>query len=976
MTNVRIQRDQWLTARNSTVATAVALLLGTGSTAYGQDTTSKVAESTDNSGGLEEVVVQGFRKSLEASLDIKRDAIGSVDAIVAEDIAKFPDLNLAESIQRIPGVAIARDAGEGRQVTVRGLGPQFTRVRVNGMEAMSANGGTDAAGGTNRDRSFDFNTFASELFNAITIRKTASADVEEGSLGATVDLRAARPFDYQGFQFASSIQGSYNDIEDKIDPRAALLVSDRFFDGKFGALISAAYSGRKLRDEGSSTVRWQNAQNADGSASAGAQFGPLDPAYPVATDPTLAQLNAAYRPRIPRFDVYDHDQDRLGVTGSLQFQPSDGTLLTLDALYSKFKASRQEIFLETPVFSSNGAAGINDVNAVDAAIDGNGTLAYGVFNDVDIRSEARFDRLETQFTHLTFDASQKIGDKFTVHGLVGYSEANHQNPIQTTLLFDALNVDGYSYDYRANNRLPLITYGNADVTAPTTWQLTQIRLRPQTSFNGFRNAAFDVAFKQSDALTFRAGPQYKKFQFRTTSLQRSNGTTANQEGVIPTAIKNTAIADYSKQTTVESLDLPAGSVGTWLSPDVEKAGALFDLSNRSVFRLGPEPALGSNYQIEEKDTGGFVEMELDSTLWGKRFRTNLGVRYVQTDQSSTGSTFSGGVPLLATVEHKYSDTLPSLNMSLDITDDFIVRFAAAKVMARPNGSGQAGGIGVLAPGAAVGIAGANKTVTAGNPLLDPYRAKAYDLSAEWYFQRGALLSVAFFYKDINSFVQIVRQTGDFSSNPLGLPDSVALTTCGTAIPDPATCLGGWQFSLPRNSPGGNLKGVEVNYQQPFTFLPAPFNNFGTLLNYTGVDSSIDYFVGTAPPAGQTQLQTIDADLINLSKNSFNATLYYDNQKWSARVSAAYRSRYLTTVPGRNIIIPAGSSSGQFAEGTNSTLNIDFSSSWNITENLTLTLEALNLTDEWQDQYIDNTANRLSYYHHQGRQYLVGGRFKF
>src|SRR6185503_9306707 len=152
---------------------------------------------------------------------------------------------------------------------------------------------------------------------------------------------------------------------------------------------------------------------------------------------------------------------------------------------------------------------------------------------------------------------------------------------------------------------------------------------------------------------------------------------------------------------------------------------------------------------------------------------------------------------------------------------------------------------------------------------DPYRAKAYDLAAEWYFERGALLSVALFYKDISSFVQIVRQTGDFSSNPLGLPDSVALTTCGTAIPDPATCLGGWQFSLPRNSPGGNLRGVEVNYQQPFTFLPAPFNNFGTLLNYTGVKSSIDYFVGTAPPPGQTQLQTIDADLINLSKDSFN-----------------------------------------------------------------------------------------------------------
>jgi TonB-dependent receptor len=847
---------------------------------------------------------------------------------------------------------------------VRGLGPQFTRVRVNGMEAMSANGGTDAAGGTNRDRSFDFNTFASELFNAITIRKTAAAEVEEGSLGATVDLRAARPFDYQGFTFVSSIQGSYNDIQEDVDPRAAALISDRFFDDKIGILFSAAYTGRKLLDEGSSTVRWQ-----DGTGN-GAGFGTLDGSYDQAADPTLAQLNAAYRPRIPRYDVYKHDQDRLGLTSSFQWQPTDATLVTLDALYSKFKAQRQEIFLEAPVFSATGANGIGGVHPVDASVDQNGTLDFGVFNGVDIRSEARYDRLETQFTHLTLNLSQKVGDRITVNGLLGYSEANHQNPIQTTLLFDATDINGYSYDYRQDNRMPLISYGTTDVTAPATWRLTQIRLRPQTSFNGFRDAQFDVAFKGTEELTFRAGPQYKRFQFRTTSLQRSNGTSQSQEGVIPANVAATNIGDYSMLTHLQSLDTPAGNVTTWLSPDVKKAGDLFNLYDPSVFRLGPELALGSNFQIEEKDTGGFVQAELDRQLWGRRFRGNLGVRFVRTEQTSSGFTFSGGAVVPSSVEHDYNDTLPSLNLSLDLTDDFILRFGAAKVMARPNGSGQTGGIGVLQPGASVGIAGANKTVTAGNPLLDPYRAKAYDLAAEWYFEKGALISVALFYKDIDSFVQIVRSTGDFSSNPLGLPDQIALNTCGTAIPDPATCLAGWQFSLPRNSEGGTLKGVEVNYQQPFTFLPAPFDKFGAVLNYTGVDSNIDYFLSP------TSASTINADLINLSKNAFNATLYYENDKWSARVSAAYRSKYLTTVPGRNFTIPAGQLSDRFVEGTNSTLNIDFSSSLNLTENITLTLEALNLTDEFQDQFIDAVANRDSYYHHQGRQYLLGARFKF
>src|SRR5688572_7408094 len=270
------------------------------------------AQATPSQESLEEIVVTGFRQSLSVALDEKRDATGAIDAIVAEDIADFPDLNIAESIQRVPGVSIARDGGEGRQVSVRGLGPQFTRVRINGMEAMSANGGTDAAGGTNRDRSFDFNTFASELFNAVTVRKSSSADLEEGALGATVDLRSARPFDYDGFTVVTSVQGSYNDISEDLDPRGALLISNTFADGKFGALISAAYTKRNLLDEGSSAVRWQNSLNTDGvqvpglpvpgSFNNGARFGAPVAGY---TGPSRDLLDAAFRPRIPRYDIYE-----------------------------------------------------------------------------------------------------------------------------------------------------------------------------------------------------------------------------------------------------------------------------------------------------------------------------------------------------------------------------------------------------------------------------------------------------------------------------------------------------------------------------------------------------------------------------------------------------------------------------------------------------------------------------------------------
>jgi iron complex outermembrane receptor protein len=918
---------------------------------------------------LEEVVVTGFRESLSVALDVKRDATGSIDAIVAEDIADFPDLNLAESIQRVPGVSIARDGGEGRQISVRGLGPQFTRVRINGMEAMSANGGTDAAGGTNRDRSFDFNTFASELFNSITIRKSSAAEIEEGSLGATVDLRSARPFDYDGFTVVTSVQGGYNDISEDVDPRGAVLISNTFADGKFGALLSAAYTKRKLLDEGASTVRWQDSRNSDGSPNAGAAFSNTAPVTPGA--PTIAQMNAAFRPRIPRYDIYEHEQERLGLTGSLQWQIADDTQISLDAMFANFKAERSEIFLEAPVFSTNGAAAMNAVDVVDAAIDGSNTIVYGVFDDVDIRSEARFDELETDFTHLTLDFSHSFSDTWRMHALAGYSEAEHDNPIQTTLLFDRADVDGYSFDYRGNSRLPVITYGNVDVTNPATWTLSQIRLRPQSSENTFKTGSFEVEWDVADALTLKAGPQWKKFEFDTTSLQRSNGTLTNQEGAaqFPPGVATTPISSFSRLVSIsDNLDAPAANQNTWLIPDIDAANRLFNLYDRSVFRLGIEPVLNNNYSIEEEDTGGFVQADFRTEVLGRPLRGNLGVRYVETKQTSSGYTFVGTAPVLTTVERTYSDTLPSLNLVMEVTDSFLVRAAASKVMVRPNGGGQTTGLGILAPGATVNIAGSNKTVNAGNPQLNPYRARSYDLAFEWYFAEDSLLSLALFKKDISSFVQIVRSTNDFSTNTLGLPDSVALAVCGTTIPDPAACLSGWQFNLPTNTDGGDVDGFEISYQQPFSFLPGFFSHFGLILNYTGVESEIDYL---SPPViinGVAQPQvTVKEDLTGLSKSAYNATLYWENEVFGARVSAAYRDDYLTTVPGRN---------NNDVEGTIETLNVDFSATWTVMPALDITFEALNLTDEFQDQYVGAQGDRLSYYHHQGRQFLLGARYKF
>ncbi|HEY0043354.1 MAG TPA: TonB-dependent receptor plug domain-containing protein, partial [Allosphingosinicella sp.] len=225
--------------------------------AEAQTATETTAEA-DSAPADEDIVVTGFRRSLAEALNVKRESVSAVDAIVAEDIAKFPDQNLAESLQRIPGISIQRDGGEGRAITVRGLGAQFTRVRVNGLETVATS--TDGAS-ANRDRAFDFNVFASELFNSIVVHKTAEASLDEGSLGAVVDLNTGNPLGgKRGFTLVGSAQGSYNTLSKDLGPRLAGLLSWKSNDGTIGVALSAAYQESRTLELGNNTVRWAQAR--------------------------------------------------------------------------------------------------------------------------------------------------------------------------------------------------------------------------------------------------------------------------------------------------------------------------------------------------------------------------------------------------------------------------------------------------------------------------------------------------------------------------------------------------------------------------------------------------------------------------------------------------------------------------------------------------------------------------------------------
>ncbi|MFL5296793.1 MAG: TonB-dependent receptor [Phenylobacterium sp.] len=939
-------------------ASLVALALACAGAAQAQTKATTAAAAPAAGASVEEVVVTGsFRGSLEQALEVKKTASVSQDTILAEDIGKFPDLNLSESIQRIPGVALQRDAGEGREISIRGLGPQFTRVRINGMEALSTTGTSDANGGVNRGRAFDFNVFASDLFSAITVKKTAEGATEEGSLGATVDLTTARPFDYHHFTLVVSGQEGYNDLSEKYNPRGAFLIANQTADGTFGGLLSVAYSRRDTKDVGTSTVRW-----ATGNA-----FSPGFRSVLPGAGVTLAQANAAFHPRFPRFDDYTDHAERLGATGSLQWAPDKNTMLTFDALYADFKATREERYLEAPSFSvsgactaattANGTCGIAQTDVVAASIDSSNTLSKGTFNNVDLRVEDRFDELDTKFTQFTLAGSHTFNDQWKADFVAGHAKSDFKNPIQTTLTFDQLNVQNYSYDY-TQGRVPLLSYGSANLTSPSAWILTQIRERPQTALNTYDNVQANLYFTPTEMWQLLGGLDYKKYEFITTEKRRTNGTTANQEPVIPAGVAAIPVANYSQINSLNTkgLDAPSGTAVNWLVPNLDVANSLLSLYDQTAFngafRLGPEPALGNNNSVNEKDTGGFVEAQWHTELGGMAFRGNVGVRYVKTDQTASGFTFVAGAPVAITASRQYSDTLPSLNLVLEPHENFLIRFAAAKVMARPN-------LGSLTPSTTVSVSGANHTVTAGNPNLDPFRAKAYDLSFEWYFSKGSLLSLALFRKDIDSFVQTKQQSAVFHNNPFGIPDNVAVAACGT-LSGCDTTTTQWTFTVPVNTPGGPVEGFEINYQQNFDFLPGLLSHTGVLVNYTHVKSSIDYVNGAGVVVATN-------DLTGLSRKSYNATLYYEDDKISTRISAAYRSKYLTRVPGQE--------AGTDVDGTNETFNLDASFQYTWNEHLKFTVEGINLTDEFQDQFNDS-SNRVSFYHHTGREFLVGFRYSF
>lgn len=1018
---------------------------------------SAFAQSVD--AGVESVTVSGFKASLERSLDAKRTATGSTDTILAEDIAKFPDTNLSESIQRIPGVALSRSGGEGKQIAVRGLSPLFTTTEINGMETITNSG-------NNVGRSFDFNVFDSDLFSGITVNKTAAANLHEGALGATIQLATPHPFDHAGFTLVGSGQGSYNDLRGAFNKRFSGLISDTFMGGQLGVLFAGAYQQRKIMLFDTDSVGFQNdntAQNAQHSSpliagcvtnnpgassqcSLSQRFGSVT-VHGTGLPGTVPQVagtrlttgnnangatynaallpndydvvNEAYHDRFPRYIPGYQTQERTGFAGSVQYQPDDATLITFDAMLADLWQNVDNSDIVSPAFGISGTGsnlapagapplkantlGNGNINILDYAVDQRrNNLTYLAATNVGLTSERSGSTQDTRFSQVTLSASHEFSSAFKVDGRLGWSESHFRTSRSYLFKMDydctaATSATGTiagcpggvgggvgtaAAPYVVDLRYPLGTFSNSvgqiDPTSTNGWFFTQYRNTPVFNYTSYRSADLHGSWKFSDELIFDAGFNYKNFGYRTQKLARFNGSTASMDSFIPTALENAPLSSITDIYHLTGMSAPGATATAWATPSVSKLDQLFHVFDQtaenyiwpttstasgtcittgcSAWQLGPGQYLTQNGTIRENDYSAWFMSSWDTTIGVVPFRGNVGIRYASTETVGQGYNYDAVAKAVVpvTITNQYHDWLPSVNAVLEPADNFLMRFSAALVMSRPN-------LPDLVPGISASKSGTGAlSISGGNALLRPYRSKDADMSFEWYYSKGALFSVAFFYKHIDTLIASQNTNTAYTGNPFGLPTSIALAACGgvfTSFCDPALPA---NFSFKVNQKGSPLYGTEINWQQPFDFLPDIWSNFGVLGNVTFVQARQNYL------AANGTVQAV-ADLENMSRTSWNATLYYDDSVFQIRGSAAFRSKYLEAVnPGNNNDL-------RLVKGS---LNFDASASYKINDNFTVTAQGINLSNEPVISYLDSVGQRLNHGSWSGREFYLGLRYSY
>jgi iron complex outermembrane recepter protein len=858
----------------------------------------------------EEVVVTGIRYSLQQSIDTKRNADGVIDAITAEDVGKFPDKNLAEALQRVPGVTVNREFGEGERVNIRGTDARLTKTLLNGHSLSTAD--WFILDQLNTTRSFNYLLLPADIIGQTVVYKTTQADLEEGGVGGTIDVKTRNPLDLESLTFYGRLEAAYTDMAGDTDPNAGALFSWKNSAETVGFLVAGVYQDRHIRRDGVETLGYFTAD----------------------ADPT-AGVNNVLTPSLIGSALFQQERKRTGGNFAFQFRPSDSLAFNLTGLYSKFDADNvNENFLAWGVraIGNGGAltnAVVNDGTAVAGTISSlnNGTGDFGaVYDAID-----RFAHSESRNIDLLTNFNPTEDWKLSLR--VGYTDAEGDTDSQPFVEFGAPAV--FNYDLRG--RAPSVAFvanGNGvavDPTNPSSMQLIFSSLHEILN-NDDETYAFVDAERDFDAGMFKG----IKFGGKYYDHNRELIFNATTYGGFHVPINTTPASAFADGLTPSDYLENIKSSGTldqyWQINKSQVEQILFgNLETQTAAGFGRAYYPQQNFSVNEKTYGGYVMGRFEGGGW----RGNLGVRVVRTEQNSKGNLitndpaaisnpFGNYIPI--SVDRSYTDYLPSLNMAYNMTDDIIMRFSLGRVMTRPDFNDVAPRTS-LNPGALTG--------TAGNPDLDPFRANQADLSLEWYPGAGRIFGAALFYKDIKSFITDKPETQFFNVQSATSP-ALACTTVSANL-----------FNCPflinerSNGGGGRMEGFELQLTQPI------WGGFGVTGNYTFTDAEAD----SGDP------------LPGASRDTFNVSGYFENPLVSARLSYTYRSEFFVTFDRSTHL------------NQDSLSSLDASLVVNILDSLALTFDGINLTDEKIVQFADTPNNPRGIYDN-GRTYYAGVRFKF
>jgi iron complex outermembrane receptor protein len=903
----------------------------------------------DEAGAADEIVVTGFRGSLNKAVELKRESISFRDSIVAEDIGKFPEANVADSLQRIPGVILSRDgaSNEGQRISIRGLGSDFTVTTINGAPVRTTS--ATNVGGSSRD--FNYDVFPSELFGRVDVYKSPLANLEEGGIGGNVDLQTPRPFDSEGRVIRYTAQANYNTQSKEWRPRGSLLLSDTW--GNFGALFGVAYAQNVNERSGfQSTGGGTSGYNSSAlgrrpyytPAPAPNTSGPFQ--FELNLDSPLANLGGlsraqvenGYLPRFYRVFASNNERERLGFVGSLQYK-SDRFEASIDGIYSDLKDQTDEFTFGVPVRNSRTVAGNTSAPGtgnnsglipLDVHLDEFNNL-YGTFGNSSILTESFYRDARTKFKYGIVRASYAITDtmKLSAQGNLSESKAVYSENRIVSNIFGITTT----FDPSGNVTYPTIS-SPVDFTNTANYRSPTLGFALNQEIDKEKTARAVLDWKPVDTedqmLSLKLGGSYVS---TTKRIQRQDGSSIASTRAIPqggTFATNPTGVFANMDPFVQFGALSNGGNAGYPSQFATfSRDFVMDVLDANAANRAAPVALNQAFTAEEIVKSGFFETSFKLPIAGHALRGNFGIRYSDTRTLINNYQSAGaGVFAPATREGGYENLLPSASLAFDITRALVLRGSAGQTITR-------GSLASIAAGTRVPNI-FNAEITVGNPDLRPQLATTFDAALEWYFAPGGLLSAGVFQKNIvdRPFPQIdfipFSQTGlpssAFSCASLGSP------ACVNGIIDPNYLF---RRTITVNQNELKLKGLELAYQQNFTFLPKPFDGLGITSSFTLIDQQGDDFV----------LRNGDRiSMQGVPDYTYSVTAFYEKGPLSIRGSYNYRAKTgQNSLNTGNDQVPYLAPQG-FLDGT---------VSYKLNDLFELRVDALNITNENVYFYYEN-----------------------